>query len=76
MANLHSIRTKGSAFVAVFRPLDKVHPDFHWTNILATDFREFHWWSQKYDKLIASFTDANSLAMATSKVPCMVLQNG
>ena len=36
-----------------------MHPDFHWPNILETDFREFHWRSRKYDKLIASFTDSN-----------------
>ena len=53
-----------------------VHPEFHWPNIFATDFRKFHWWSRKYDKLIASFTDANFFAMARSKVPRVVLQKG
>ena len=38
-------------------PSSILHPDFHWPNILATDFHKFHWWLRKYDKLIASFTD-------------------
>ena len=51
-----------------------VHPNFYWPNFLAPNFCEFHWRSRKYDKLFASFTDANFFAMATSKVPRVVLQ--
>ena len=47
--NLHVVGWAEGPWESVTPVKDKVHPYLHWPNILATNFREFHW--QKVTKV-------------------------
>ena len=41
-----------------------VHPDFHWLNSFATDFREFHWRATYTDSTWRGYTKGVSMVVA------------